>query len=76
MLSDAMDRRLPWPTRIRMHVHLRMCQVCRRYQHQLSLLRDLLRRTPHSETEAAAPPPRLSAEAKARIRRALDPPHS
>ena len=75
LLSDAMDHRLPWHVRIRMHVHLWMCQVCRSYQHQLALLRNLLRRKSHSEAEPTAQP-QLSAEAKERIRRALDSSHS
>jgi predicted anti-sigma-YlaC factor YlaD len=75
LLSDAMDHRLPWHARIRMHVHLGMCQVCKSYQRQLVLLRHLLRRTPHSEAEPTVQP-QLSAEAKERIRRALDSSHS
>ena len=80
LLSDAMDHRLPWHVRIRMHVHLRMCQVCKSYQRQLVLLRHLLLdnlRHPRRSREAEPTvQPQLSAEAKERIRRALDSSHS
>lgn len=56
LLFDAMDYRLPWHVRIWMHAHLRICQVCSSYQRQLQFLRNLLRRTPHSEAELIEPP--------------------
>lgn len=73
LLSDAMDRTLPWHTRLRMHLHLRICLLCRQYQHQLALLRAVLRKSDNQLTEAEhTQTPGLSPEAKARIQRALD----
>lgn len=77
LLSDTMDRRLPWHVRMRIRIHLRMCEVCKGYHHQLILLRSLLRRSPaqHSK-QGSTRQAGLSAEAKERIRRALDSSHS
>jgi hypothetical protein len=73
LLSDAMDRTLPWHTRLRMQLHLRICLLCRQYQHQLTLLRAVLRKSGNQLTEAEhTHAPGLSPEAKARIQRALD----
>jgi len=77
LLSDALDRRLPWHIRTRMFVHLRMCMLCKQYQHQLALLRRLLRLTNDSHSAGVQVlQAGLSDEAKERIRRALDSSHS
>ena len=73
LLSDAMDRSLPWHTRLRMRLHLRVCILCRQYQQQLTLLRNVLRKSDTKLHEAdRVNAPALSPEAKARIQRALD----
>ncbi len=73
LLSDMMDHRLPWHIRLRIRVHLWMCELCNGYQHQLTLLRSLVRhkRVVPSEQESALQP-ELSVEAKERMRRALE----
>ncbi|MDH5739491.1 MAG: zf-HC2 domain-containing protein [Nitrospira sp.] len=77
LLSDALDRRLPWHIRARMFAHLRMCVLCEQYRHQLALLRRLLRLKDDSHgTGGQAPQPGLPDEAKERIRRALHSSHS
>lgn len=73
LLSDSMDRTLPVHIRLRMVLHLRMCVLCERYKRQLGLLRDVLRKDGARLIEVDRPQkPRLSAEAKERIRRAID----
>lgn len=73
LLSDAMDQSLPWQTRLRMRAHLQICALCRRYQQQLTLLREVLRkRNTMLHDNADIDAPSLSAEAKSRIQRALD----
>ncbi|GKS59561.1 hypothetical protein YTPLAS18_30880 [Nitrospira sp.] len=74
LLSDAMDARLPWHVRARMHVHLRICTLCEAYQHHLALLRSVLRHDGAPQIADTTTPPQsgLSAEAKERIRRTLD----
>mgnify|MGYP003439061459 FL=1 len=73
LLSDGMDRTLPFHTRLRMRFHLLICVLCRRYKQQLALIRNVLRKngtTLNDDTRAHAPG--LTPEAKARIQRALD----
>ncbi len=73
LLSDSLDRTLPLHVRIRMYLHLRMCVLCTQYKRQLELLRKVLRKDGAKLVEADRPQkPCLSAEAKERIRRALD----
>jgi hypothetical protein len=73
LLSDAMDRTLPFHMRLRMRIHLFMCALCERYKRQLTLLRDVLRTEgAQLHDDGSTQKPRLSAEAKERIARALD----
>lgn len=73
LLSESLDRTLPLHVRIRMYLHLRMCVLCTQYKRQLELLRRVLRKDGAKLIEADRPQkPSLSAEAKERIRRALD----
>jgi hypothetical protein len=39
MLSESLDRKLPFYQRIGMRVHLIMCKLCSRYKEQLLFLR-------------------------------------
>ncbi|WP_455245542.1 zf-HC2 domain-containing protein [Petrachloros mirabilis] len=73
LLSDAMDRRLPLHVRIPLQLHLSACRLCRKYQKQLRLLRELFRRAPAeilnlSQSSESS----LSAEAKNRIKQAIN----
>lgn len=73
LLSDAMDRPLPWHTRFRMRTHLLICVLCQRYKQHLALLRAVLRNRGTKLNDDDRPnTPSLSPEAKARIQRALD----
>ena len=66
-LSEALDAgRAPGP---RERLHLWICGVCRRLRAQLALVGRAARRPPEGG-------PALSAESKARLRRALDGPAS
>jgi hypothetical protein len=60
-LSEALDGRALGP---RERLHLWICDACRRLRFQLALVGRAARRPPESG-------PELSAEAKARLRRAL-----
>ncbi len=73
LLSDAMDRSLPLHVRIKIRGHLMICTLCQRYQHQLSLIRRMLRTREEDETRMLHEPA-LSPEAKQRLRRALEVP--
>lgn len=39
LLSQSQDRRLPWPQRVGLRLHLMMCRACSRFAGQLALLR-------------------------------------
>lgn len=39
MVSESMDRDLPWGHRVKMRIHLAMCSYCSRFKKQLALLR-------------------------------------
>ena len=69
-VSRAMDDRLPVGQRLAVRMHLLMCSLCRRYQKQLALMRQMLRRMP-AEDRTGAPLFTLSADAKHRLRLSL-----
>jgi len=73
LLSEMMDRSLPWHVRLRVMVHLSICRLCERYKRQLFLLRAVLRRqSPAELDDAPRNTPRLSEDAKRRIRQSLE----
>lgn len=39
MVSESMDKELPWGQRMKMRMHLGMCKYCSRFKRQLELLR-------------------------------------
>ncbi len=43
MLSQGQDRPLRWNERIRLRVHLMMCNACRNFKSQLEFLRTAVR---------------------------------
>ena len=69
MQSEAVHRRLSILERLGLRVHLLLCSWCRRYGHQVSVLRLLAR---NCEEEAPQPAEQLlTPEARERIRRGL-----
>lgn len=72
LISESMDRTLPVGKRIGVRLHLLLCRFCARYERQLLLIRDTLRRIAAAEGEPAGMVPEtLSAEARERIRKSL-----
>lgn len=73
LLSESMDRTLPLALKIKLHVHLLICEGCRRYREQLAAIRQALRQSgtrPNSEAQSpsqGAPP-----DAQDRLKRALE----
>lgn len=65
LLSESLDSGRPLGLRARLHLSL--CEACRRVQAQFALLR-------HGASRSSGDRSRLSAEAKARLRRFLDAP--
>jgi hypothetical protein len=68
LLSESMDRSLPLGKRVGVRFHLLICRFCARYERQLLLIRETVRRL--SATEEI-PGETLSAEARERIRKSL-----
>jgi len=72
LISRAMDTSLPIAKRIRLRLHILICKGCARYERQLLLIREILRRP-----DAAWPLPEvrpgetLSEEARERIGKSL-----
>jgi len=67
-----MDASLPIGKRIGVRLHLLICRFCARYERQLLLIRDTVRRLVGAEEIPGEPPwETLSEEAKARIRKSL-----
>ena len=69
LVSQGLDRPLPWTTRLRLRVHFLGCVWCRRYREQLQNLRAFARGFP--ERGGGAGTPGLSTEARTRIETAL-----
>ncbi len=72
LISQSMDRSLPMGKRIGVRLHVLMCRFCARYERQLLLIRETVRRIAAMEDQPEpSPGDPLSVEAKARIRRSL-----
>jgi hypothetical protein len=72
LLSEAMDRSLPPGKRIGVRLHLLICKFCARYERQLLLIRETVRRLAAMEdTHGPLTGEPLSEGAKERIRNAL-----
>ena len=72
LYSQSLDAPLPLITRIKMNIHTRYCAWCDRYRRQLGLLSEASRTLPEKLDDSAAP--RLSDDARQRLKTALHPP--
>jgi len=72
LLSESMDHSLPLGKRIGVRVHLLMCKFCSRYERQLLLIRETVRRLVATEEKPVEPTGEtLSEEAKEQFRKSL-----
>lgn len=72
LISESMDTSLPIGKRIGVRIHLLMCKFCARYERQLLLIRETVRRlVAAEEISGEAPGETLSEEAKERIKKSL-----
>lgn len=71
LLSKAQDTPLGWPERLAIRMHLLICKSCRRFSHQLSLLRETLRAFTSRTQKGQSPSPPLSREERDRILKKL-----
>jgi len=70
LVSDSMDRTLPFRQRIGIRIHLLMCRHCTRYRKQLLFLRKAIR-FPSTTAADEKPSANLSDESCNRIKRAI-----
>lgn len=66
LVSESMDRKLPWRKRLEVRLHLFICDNCARYKKQLHILRRLFRN--QAEPSADASSPVLDEKIKERLR--------
>ena len=72
LLSESMDHSLPVGRRVGVRFHLLICKFCARYERQLLLIRETVRRIAAMEDAyGSLTVERLSEEAKERIQKSL-----
>jgi hypothetical protein len=72
LISESMDHSLPFGKRAGVRFHLLICRFCARYERQLHLIRETMRRLVATEEKPGEPHGEtLPAEARERIRNAL-----
>jgi hypothetical protein len=72
LISESMDHSLPIGKRAGVRLHLLICRFCARYERQLLLIRETMRRLAATEEKPGEPHGEtLSAEASERIRISL-----
>jgi len=72
LVSESMDRSLPFGKRIGVRLHLLMCKFCARYERQLLLIRETVRRLAATvEAPGGSFGETLSDEARERIRESI-----
>ncbi len=72
LVSESLDRELPFPKRFGVRVHLAMCKFCRRYRRQILFLRRASRACEARAEQGELPPSAsLPPEVRERIRKAI-----
>jgi hypothetical protein len=72
LVSESMDRTLPFGKRVGVHLHLRICRFCERYRRQFLLLREAAGRlTARADRPEGPSMETLSADARKRIAESL-----
>lgn len=72
LVSDSMEEKLPLRNKIRVAIHLLMCQWCRRFKQQLRQIRALIRKTQAEDSIQPHPQVKLSDSARERMQQSLD----
>jgi hypothetical protein len=68
LLSKSLDTELPRQTRLSVRLHMRLCSLCKLYEHQIKLLRAFVRELASlTESESPIDGYGLSSGAKERI---------
>ncbi len=69
LVSESLDRPLPWSTRLKLHLHYWICDACARYRDQMLLIRRTIGRDAQSDSCAEHQAP--SAATKHRLAEAF-----
>jgi hypothetical protein len=73
LASDALHRRLPWTTRLRLCLHFFLCPNCARFRKQMLYLKGVIGRYLAAERRGRPILPAvLSPDTRTRIRRVLE----
>ncbi|THI85103.1 MAG: hypothetical protein CAF41_012770 [Nitrospira sp. CG24A] len=71
LASQAMDRSLPWSTRLTLQLHYWICEACARYRDQLRTVRQVLLRLTNTEGDRNHESPSPAPEVKTRLTEAF-----
>lgn len=66
LVSESLDRELPWGQRVSLHLHLLLCSLCSRFRRQMLFLQRAARA--FGEADMLSAQVRLSPEARQRIK--------
>jgi hypothetical protein len=72
LVSESMDRELPFRQRLSMRLHLLMCSLCSRFRRQIRFLREAAHAFGKGEEGEQPANVQLSPEARARIKQVLE----
>mgnify|MGYP001545005370 CR=1 FL=1 len=72
LISESLDRDIPWYGRLMLRLHLFICGACARYEKQIHFMKENLSRKVAQEKELNEDPPqKLPEDARARMKQAL-----
>ena len=71
LVSESLEHELPFRQRLGVRIHLMMCSLCRKYNRQSLLLRELFQRMARSEEDQPFSGPHLPEATRERIKKAL-----
>ncbi|HWP49472.1 MAG TPA: hypothetical protein VNM22_20105 [Candidatus Limnocylindrales bacterium] len=71
LISESLDKKLPFYQRLSLHAHFRLCIFCKRYARQLLFIRETLRSLSQRIEDPVFPLPSLSEEARETMKRRI-----
>lgn len=71
LVSESLDRKLPWHRRMEVWLHLKMCRLCSGFWGNLLRIRTAARESAAADEPLPDGPDRLSSESKDRMRRLI-----
>ena len=72
LMSRRMDGKLTWRQRLKLNLHIHICDWCKRYADQLLLIRQAMRQQESEVENNLVADEFLSTDARERMKRALD----